>query len=155
MRVTETLSFDQYWADPRFRAKRPVRNGSSKMLVGDNIYCRDPTSSEWRQADSHHSNPDGSPNVYNLTHDTDIDRILVSDHYFYFGIRAPTVPSRILEKMQYSNVRNYRVFDGDTADPLIRWLETNHGDSVNLVIGDPFDFERSVSRYSAHDNKIR
>src|SRR5271166_5243641 len=38
MRVTEASSFDQYWPDPACRAKRPVRNGSKKMMVGDNIY---------------------------------------------------------------------------------------------------------------------
>lgn len=154
MRVTDILSFDQYWADPRFRDKRPVRRGSSKMLVGDNIYSRAAASGEWQQADSHHSNPDGSPNIHNLEHDTKVDRVLVSEHYFYFGKRARKVPSRILNKMGYSNVRNYRVFT-EAAVPLIEWLETRHGKALNLVIGDPFDFERSTSRYSTQDNRIR
>jgi hypothetical protein len=38
MQVTGSLSFDEYWSDPTYLDKRPVRNGSKKMLVGDNIY---------------------------------------------------------------------------------------------------------------------
>src|SRR5688572_18085094 len=38
MRVTETLSFNEYWFGSQYRDKRPVRNGSRRMLVGDNIY---------------------------------------------------------------------------------------------------------------------
>jgi hypothetical protein len=34
MRVTETLSFDQYWLDPRFEVKKPLRNGSRVMMLG-------------------------------------------------------------------------------------------------------------------------
>src|SRR5262249_167212 len=38
MNVSEKLTFEEYWSDPRFQDKKPVRNGSKKMLVGDNIY---------------------------------------------------------------------------------------------------------------------
>src|ERR1700722_9311751 len=40
MRVTATLSFNDYWAIEEYFDKRPVRNGSSLMMVGDNIYHR-------------------------------------------------------------------------------------------------------------------
>src|SRR4051794_15707496 len=55
MRVTETKTFDDYFADPAFFDKRPVRNGSSVMMVGDNIYHVDCSNGLWRQLDSHHS----------------------------------------------------------------------------------------------------
>jgi Nucleotide modification associated domain 2 len=38
IRVTEKLTFNDYWTNPAFLDKRPVRNGSQKMMVGDNIY---------------------------------------------------------------------------------------------------------------------
>ena len=41
MKVSEILNFDKYWSDKRFRVKKPVRNGSPVMMVGDNIYHRD------------------------------------------------------------------------------------------------------------------
>lgn len=43
MRVDRKISFNEYWNAPEFRNKKPVRNGSAKMMVGDNIYFRDPT----------------------------------------------------------------------------------------------------------------
>src|SRR5690349_11369247 len=41
MRVTEKLTFNEYWANPLYFDKKPVRNGSNKMMVGDNIYHYD------------------------------------------------------------------------------------------------------------------
>src|SRR5712692_3617380 len=38
MVVDETLTFNGYWSNPVYLDKRPVRNGSSRMMVGDNIY---------------------------------------------------------------------------------------------------------------------
>ena len=55
MRVSEILSFEQYWDDPRFWQKRPNLHGSLKQAFGDNIYYRDPKTGQWRQKDSHHS----------------------------------------------------------------------------------------------------
>jgi hypothetical protein len=40
MRVSETMTFDEYWADPRFASKRPSLVGSLKQAFGDNIYHR-------------------------------------------------------------------------------------------------------------------
>ena len=62
MRVTETLTFNEYWADPRFRTKRPNLRGSKKQAFGDNIYHRDSDSEQWIQEDSHHSYSDGTMN---------------------------------------------------------------------------------------------
>src|SRR6185295_10141314 len=78
MRVSEKLTFNEYWESPRFLDKKPVRNGSLKMIVGDNIYYFDTGVGEWSQADSHHSNADGSINRDNLARDTQSNNVLVS-----------------------------------------------------------------------------
>src|SRR5579871_6946909 len=65
MKVTQALSFNEYWEDHSFLDKRPVRNGSRAMMVGDNIYHRNGNEEGWIQLDSHHSLPDGSPNELN------------------------------------------------------------------------------------------
>ena len=41
MRVTETMSFNDYWSDPRFRSKRSDMYASRKKAFGDNIYYKD------------------------------------------------------------------------------------------------------------------
>lgn len=91
MRVTEVLCFDQYWRDPRFREKRPNLYGSLMQAYGDNIYhCGH--DGEWRQENSHHSLADGSTNSLNLEHDTQADRVLVSDNFTYWGAEGPVIP---------------------------------------------------------------
>jgi hypothetical protein len=92
MRVGETMTFQQYWDDPRFEQKRPLMRGSKKQSFGDNIYHR--VGQRWRQEDSHHSLADGSPNIRNIENDTRTDRVLVSDDFVYFGGAGPIVPSR-------------------------------------------------------------
>jgi hypothetical protein len=154
MKVTAAISFDSYWSDPLYRDKKPVRNGSAKMMVGDNIYHRDAKTRAWLQADSHHSNPDGSTNLHNLASDTKADCVLVSSHFFYFGRAAPAVPTAVLESLGYGNVRDYRVYKNADGNGLLGWLVQTFHDSLNLVLADPFDFERSAKRYSGADNKI-
>jgi hypothetical protein len=149
------LSFNDYWASPEFLDTRPVRNGSLRMLVGDNIYHRRTRRSAWVQADSHHSNPDGTPNPHNVEHDTQTDRVLISRHFYYFGRNAPKVPEAIFTEMGYTNVRDYRVFEERDSKKLISWLERNYDGSVGTVLGDPFNFEVGAMRYSAKDNKVR
>jgi len=154
MRVSTTCSFDEYWADPLCLDKRPVRNGSKKMMVGDNIYHHDPHSRQWLQADSHHSLSDGSENPHNLKRDTSKDRVLLSRHFIYFGKAAPNVPEDILEELGFTNRQGHRRFENQEGIRLINWLEDSFGNSLNHVLGDPIDFERSNSRYSVESNRV-
>lgn len=155
-RITSHATFDEYWRNPRYRDKRPIRNGSCRMMVGDNIYHHDASTGKWSQADSHHSYADGATNHHNLCVDTSADRVLMSSHFFYFGRAAPALPTRMMRGLGYSNGRNYRVYD--TADPacarLVSWIETTHAPSLNRVVADPFDFENSELRYSAESNRV-
>ena len=140
MKVTDKASFNEYWVQPRYRDKRPIRNGSYTAMVGDNIYHRDPKNATWHQADSHHSHPDGQPNTYNLANDTKADAVLISRMFFYFGRTAPTIPTELLQRIGFKNCRSHRRFNEQDASVLIQWLFDNYGDSLNLVEGDPFDF---------------
>lgn len=154
MRVTEKLTFNDYWLSPRFFDKRPVRNGSQRMMVGDNIYYFDAATQEWHQANSHHSNADGSINVDNLTRDTHSPNVLVSQYFFYFGSEAPVVPPELLGGMGYKNPRDYRVFKHGEANTLINWLQNTFSGVLSQVFADPFDFDISHKRYSAANNKV-
>lgn len=150
MKVSRSISFNEYWTNPSYRDKRPVRNGSLKMIVGDNIYYQ--SHGEWQQLDSHHSYPDGSPNIHNVVNDTQANAVLVSDYFFYFGSAAVEIPKPILQSLGYVNRRSHRTFDSALAQPLISFIEANC--VPNRLLGDPFDFEYASSRYSAKDNKV-
>jgi hypothetical protein len=153
MEIAAKISFDEYWTNPIYNEKKPVRNGSRKMMVGDNIYHRG-EAQKWRQADSHHSNPDGTANLYNLNRDTKVDCVLLSHRFLYFGKVAPRVPQAILDKIGYKNPRSYRRFDYKSAQPLLDWLRINFAKSVNQLLADPFDFAESGRRYSGQGSKL-
>ena len=154
MRVSEKITFDEYWDNPIYLDKKPVRNGSSKMLVGDNIYHRDANDQGWKQLDSHHSHPDGSANLENLTRDTKCDKVLISHHFWYFGKAAPQVPSDILASIGFKNGVGHRVYDYGQCEKLIDWLKDNFRSLLNRVQADPFDFHISSKRFSGHGSKI-
>lgn len=102
MQVSEAMTFDQYWSDPRFTRKRPSLFRSLADAFGDNIYHRDPVTGAWVQENSHHSLPDGTPNGRNIARDTQTDRVLVAENYVYWGGSGPAIPEQF---------RNYNGFD--------------------------------------------
>ena len=92
MKVSETMTFDEYWDDPRFECKKPNLSGSRKQAFGDNVYHRE--AGRWLQADSHHSCPGGRPNPNNVRRDTSADKVLAAEHFVYFGSKRQEIPAR-------------------------------------------------------------
>lgn len=153
MQVTEKIDFREYWNNRAYVSKKPIRNGSSTRLVGDNIYHRDPATSEWQQADSHHSN-DGSVNAINLRKDTKSDKVLLSENFFYFGSEAPTIPADLLRAVGFVNRQGHRRFTSLASMKLVSWICTNYTPSHNRVVADPHDFFQSEKRYPGKGSKL-
>ncbi|RWE79580.1 hypothetical protein [Mesorhizobium sp.] len=155
MIVTRDTSFDDYWENPDFAARRPVRNGTPKKQVGDNIYHREMTTSRWLQEDSVHSQVDGTQCPLNTGHDTRINRVLLSDRFVYFGASAPPLPQPVRDALQYArNPRDYRRFDAIQAKPLIDWLAPQIAANPNRVLADPIDFASSAKRFSSTRQRL-
>ncbi|MEZ0542545.1 hypothetical protein [Fibrella arboris] len=153
MKVTRKMTFNEYWLSEEFNDKKPVRNGSKKMMLGDNIYFLN-NDNTWQQAHSHHSMEDGTINQYNLTRDTKSRNILVSNYFFYFGSSAPVIPQNLLSALNYKNAIGHRVFDIDPALDLVSWLESEFKGSHNCVLADPFNFDHSHAHYSVATNRV-
>jgi len=154
MRVTDNLTFNEYWNSEQFRSKRPVRHGSRRAMVGDNIYRTDPQSGRWLQENSVHSKPNGEQDLANTEHDTQTDRVLISEEFFYFGENAPVVPSKLLEKIGYRNGRGHRVYEKEGCQGLLDWIKATAGEQINRILGDPFQFRMSEKRYSRTLNRL-
>lgn len=154
MQVTGTLSFNEYWLSPKFRCKRPARNGSRLAMLGDNIYHRNGDEEDWVQENSHHSQPDGTPERWNVMNDTKVDRILCSEHFVFFGKDAPEVPIEILQELGYNNARNHRTYDVLQCDGLLDWINAQGKGHWNMVLADPFQFHLSDARYSKESDRI-
>lgn len=141
MEVTEKISFQNYWDDVRFSLKRPVRNGSMVQILGDNIYHKDDSGS-WIQENSHHSNEDGTVNDGNLKRDTGrTQSVLISSRFIYFGRSSIDID---LEKVGYRRVRGHKNIDIDSNPSARKLLESiflNNKSSINLVLGDPVNFD--------------
>ncbi|WP_417686672.1 hypothetical protein [Pseudidiomarina gelatinasegens] len=152
MKVTEKLTFQEYWADPRFELKKPVRNGSKVQVLGDNIYHKD-AEGKWIQEDSHHSNPDGTINEDNLKRDTGSTHdVLVSECFTYFGSEAMPLD---LDALGYKPVRDYRKFSLDNQQYARNLIEKTvvKSDYWNMVVGDPIHFNLFDKRVDQSSGK--
>lgn len=129
MRVTEALTFQEYWDDPRFQSKKPDCTGKrTEAIVGDNIYRPDGTG--WEQLPSLHSNRDGTPNLGNIEHDTQTNRVLVSNQFCYWGAKGPAVPAAFLEGGNYDRFirrgRNHLLhYSSEFVDAFTDWTKEN------------------------------
>ena len=150
MVVTRTSTFDTYWEEPEFASRRPVRNGSAKKQVGDNIYHREADDAAWVQEDSVHSQIDGTQCPKNTAHDTRVERILLSEEFVYFGDLAPALPQPVRQALNYQrNPRDYRHYEGAEAQPLIDWLQPQLLAHRNQLLADPINFASSAKRFSS------
>lgn len=125
MRITETLTFEQYNADPRFERKKPIRNGSRKQSAGDNIYF--PAAGGWSQRDSFHSKPNGRPNPKHVANDTSVDRVLLSDDFVYFGGEGPRFPANLQDNRGRhcckAGIGRSKFVDASMEKKLAAWLD--------------------------------
>jgi hypothetical protein len=126
MRITETLSFQQYWDDPRFGRKRPLFTAGVAREFGDNIYHRD-NDGAWVQEDSHHSMDDGAWNAHNAERDLSADRVLLSTDFVYWGRLAPLVPPHLRDHNGedfFPNVRDYRrQYSDGLKQSVVDWFD--------------------------------
>lgn len=138
MQVNEKLNFDEYWDDQRFQNKKPCFNKSIKHCYGDNIYHHD-ENDNWFQENSHHSLVDGI-NYLNLEHDTSVNKVVISEKYWYFGREAINLCddlSAIIPKN-----RGHRKFINLEAEKYITLLLNyiNNSGYLNRVNGLPFSW---------------
>lgn len=141
MQVSEKLTYNEYWSDPRFLQKRPNLRGSIKQAFGDNIYHKD-CRNEWSQIDSHHSYHDGEPNMNNILNDTQSDNILLGHTFTYWGGAGPEIDVRF---RNYGGDdicagRNHRTnFPPGLVEDFIVWF---HALGAQGYLGEPLDWPK-------------
>lgn len=143
MNITERLTFQQYWEDPRFDYKKPIMNGSLVQMYGDNIYHKDNPSEDWQQENSHHSLENGTVNGHNLERDLSGKYVLISEHFYYFGRSAIDIPDKYKEEICH-NRQGHKNVDRSVALDFLGWL------GQNFKVGrqdDPLLFSNSFERY--------
>lgn len=142
MRVTQVLTFDEYWNSADFQRKKPNLRGSKKVAFGDNIYHKS-ANGKWLQIDSHHSYKNGVPNNHNIKNDTQTDRLLASNDYAYWGGFGPAIPKlfRNFEGFDICARRNHKsLFPVEMVTQFVAWFRSldAHG-----FIGPPLDWDNT------------
>lgn len=121
MRVEEILAFDAYWADPRFRLKRPQMSGSLMQCYGDNIYHRNEAGA-WIQEKSFHSDPPNAKNGGNLARDTGrTEKVLIGREFTYWGGAGTAAPAKFGHMIPCGRPYRCRFADKD-RDAFVAWL---------------------------------
>ncbi|WP_207187274.1 hypothetical protein [Rhodothalassium salexigens] len=143
MRVQESLTFAEYWNDPRFARKKPNMHGSYRMACGDNIYC--PTDEGgWHQLNSYHSRADGAPYPKHINRDTSVDRVLISKDFVYFGAEGPPIPDELkTARIVLAGRGRRKVTDTDAIAAFEAWLDEL---GVRGYQGRPFDMVEAARK---------
>lgn len=127
MKVADSMNFQEYWDNNRFHNKKPMRSGSRKQSCGDNIYFQDEDGC-WNQLDSFHTNPDGSLKAEHVNRDTGVDRILISNDFYYFGGEGPIIPAQFRDPNHYDICRKVRrrkrLEDEEWIAEFVGWLQS-------------------------------
>lgn len=142
MEVTETTTFNEYWTDERFCRKRPNLHGSKKQAFGDNIYFQN-DAGQWHQQDSHHSHSDGTPNQQNIENDTQVDKVLISSNYAYWGRSGPKIPDNFRKNgCDICAKRNHKCrFAEQLVHQFLIWFG---GLNTKGYVDEPLDWVRTL-----------
>ncbi|MFJ3427889.1 MULTISPECIES: Nmad2 family putative nucleotide modification protein [Pseudomonas] len=124
MRVSEKISFQQYWEDSRFHVKKVDFQSGKSAAYGDNIYHLE--NGLWVQEDSHHSFEGGVVNADNLSRDIGSDNVLIGEDFVYWGSNAPMMPPNLRNidgDDLFPNGRNFRsIFSEIFRNEVVTWF---------------------------------
>lgn len=138
MRVEETLTFDEYWRDPRFIKKKPKIPGPKIKMVGDRTYRHEPEDDGWRFETSMHYVPGANQDDGgHVKLDTNVDRILVGSEFTYWGKTGPEVPPHLIGL--FPSPRGQKC--NHDAVLLAELHEFMGIDKPLRVVGDPADWD--------------
>lgn len=130
MEVSEVLTFDEYWVDPRFSKKIPRFDAGVKHGYGDNIYHRE--GGKWVQERSHHTHEDGTTIEGNIKTDTKSQNVLVAERFAYWGDKAIDIPAEFRDIIKKGPAHRCR-FSDEFVGQVREWLLQHHLG----VVGDP------------------
>jgi len=146
MQVQETMPFDQYWRDRRFKKKRPTYDtGQQVDKCGDNIYRPDPSASlRFRQLKSYHSRG-CCENATNKKHDLNGENVLVSRHYVYFGSKAIALPPEFKKHLKVERGHKCNSIPEEVVTAFNRWANRLISRHKAGRHGQPRDWDRGDS----------
>ncbi len=117
MQVAETLDFEAYWRDPRFRAKRPDPAGSPSRRAGDNLHWFDPATRNWNTVPgSYHDR------AWLRQRDLRGLQVLIAWDFVYWGGEGPPVPPCADVNVVCSGRGHRNGFPPEAVDAFAAWV---------------------------------
>lgn len=119
MKITEKLSFDNYYNDSRFKSKIPKHN-NPEDYVGDNFY-KPLCNGIYEKIPSLHS-------IKDRENDLKGKCVLVSEHFYYFGAKPETLPDDLLSDISAARYFRKLAYDKnkETIDALLIFIGQKH-----------------------------
>lgn len=140
MLIDEIVDFNEYWHRSEFLRKRPNLQGSLMSCYGDNIYSVG-NSGVYQQANSFHSNPNGSAEPKNLSRDTaTTSRVLIARDFCYLGREGISLPSNFGHFVHSTQGHRCRYPPADVAS-FSAWLQ---GMPQRGYVGRPANWPQSA-----------
>ncbi len=132
MQVAESLDFEAYWSDSRFRAKRPDPAGSPARQAGDNLHWRDPATGDW------HTLPGAGHDAGNRPRDLSGQQVLIAWDFVYWGGEGPAVPPYADVDVVKRGPGHRNCFSPETVDAFAAWVRAT---GLPGRIGWPLEWE--------------
>lgn len=132
MVITEKVPFWEYMSDTKYSFKAP----QYWRHTGDRIYVKKPDGVT-AILRSWHTEKDGTPIMEEVLQDLNGKFVLLSEQFWYFGNRAPSL-TKDLEQKYYRKMRQTHIVR-ENGDDIINYLTTNYGNPSNQnIYGIPF-----------------
>ena len=115
MQVEETLTFQEYWDDPRFAYKKPVNveKEQDEGCLGDNCYHK--VNGKWVAEKSQHCPTKDDENdavEEDVGVNEERNRLLIASKFVYFGDQAIAIPAQFRRPGYDSNGRPQNIVAG-------------------------------------------
>ncbi|NHJ06197.1 MAG: hypothetical protein EAX90_15320 [Candidatus Heimdallarchaeota archaeon] len=127
MKITEKLTFEEYWNDPRFQLKKPDFSIDEQIFrVGDNIYSS--LNEDTEQLYSLHSNEffeNDEEWLHQKKQDLQGKFVLIADKnsFHYFGRKTEKIPSEELIDILYCDIGHKCIADPIVPEQFIDFID--------------------------------
>lgn len=129
MEISEILSLDAYFHDPRFKRKKPNLSGNWKECCGDNIYSLDKYGTYIQHPTKFHCESGF------LEKDTKNPFVFISMNFYYFGGHAIDIPVEF-ETLTWKRQGCKCNHPQWIQDKFVNWLKNHYKPGIH---GDPID----------------
>lgn len=139
MRISDVLTMEGYFADPRFRDKKPKPIGALEEQCGDNFYYKE--INRWKRLPSRFHN-DSDALKKDLGKQMTGKSVFVAEHFYYFGQNTVIIPLYLNGVI--NNGQNTKKSYNPLVDDFVTWLEANHTPGIHGRPRDMADSSRDV-----------